>query len=439
MNTPLRFLLLIAIVFTLLPLAWAGADEWPQWRGPGRDGLWHEEGVVERFEGQRLEPRWSAPIGSGYSSPTVAEGRVYVTDRADEGEGDTQIERVHCFDRKTGEKLWTHRYECEYGEIGYQAGPRAAVLVEEGRAYSLGASGYLHCFDAETGEVLWERDLKERYAIRMPNWGIASSPLVEGDRLILHIGGENATLVALDKETGEERWTAFDDEATYSAPIVITQGDRRVVACWTADHLVGVDARSGEVLWAHAIERERWPIAIPSPVRYKDFLFLTSIHEGSYLFRAPREEPTAELVWAERGPTSQRTVALHSLLATPLILDGYIYGVGSRGELRCLDLTSGERVWSSEEPVPTARWASMHLVHNTASGRTWIFNERGELIIARLSPDGYEEIDRAKLIEPTRQQLPRRGGVTWSHPAFAHRHVFARNDEKLVCVDLSAE
>src|SRR5690606_30356409 len=155
---------------------------------------WSETGVVERFDKKRLEPAWKVKIGAGYSGPTVADGRVFVTDRQTEPK---QTERVLCFDSKTGAEIWQHEYDCPYS-ISYQAGPRASVTVDDGRAYALGAMGHLHVFDAGTGALLWKKDLNEIYKIRMPIWGIAAAPLIYGDLVILHIGGEDACVVALD-------------------------------------------------------------------------------------------------------------------------------------------------------------------------------------------------------------------------------------------------
>ena len=179
------------------------SDEWPQWRGPNRDGVWQETGVVEKFPSERLKRRWTQPIASGYSGPTVAGGRVYVTDRLVKPE---QLERIHCFDWETGRRLWSHRYRAPYVKVGYTAGPRAAVTIDEGRAFALGAMGHLHCLDAASGKVIWQRDLNSDYKIRMPIWGIASAPIVDGGLLIVQIGGsDGACLVALNKKTGKEK------------------------------------------------------------------------------------------------------------------------------------------------------------------------------------------------------------------------------------------
>ncbi|HXG23499.1 MAG TPA: PQQ-binding-like beta-propeller repeat protein, partial [Chthonomonadales bacterium] len=201
--------------------------DWPQWRGVNRDGVWREQGLIERFAGSEVRIKWRVPISNGYSGPTVADGRVYVTDYVATPKPQ---EQVHCFDWETGRKLWSHTYDVTYGGVGYPNGPRASVTVFDGRAYALGAVGHLSCLEAITGRVLWSKDLDKEYNIRMPEWGIAAAPLIEGDLVIVHIGGSNrACLVAFDKKSGQERWRALEDRASYSAPIVIRQAGKRVL------------------------------------------------------------------------------------------------------------------------------------------------------------------------------------------------------------------
>ena len=259
------FLVLFAVV--LMQAQLVNADEWPQWRGENREGVWNETGIVEKFEGPEIPIRWRVPIGSGYSGPSVAEGRVYVTDRVTKPK---QIERVHCFDWETGESIWSYTYDCVY-KIDYTAGPRATVTVQDGLAYALGAMGHLHCFDAATGEVVWKRDLNAEYNINMPIWGIASAPLVEGDHLIVQIGGTpNACIVAFDRKTGEEKWKALDDNASYSAPVVITQAGERVLVCWTSTNVVALNPQTGTLHWLYTFAAEGVMAAIATPTLYQN-------------------------------------------------------------------------------------------------------------------------------------------------------------------------
>lgn len=433
--------LIPGLMFALtLTISWSATnpaygEDWPQWRGPGRDGKWNETGIVEKFTSKQIPHKWSVPISSGYSGPTVADGRVFVTDRLVEPE---QTERVLCFDEKTGEKLWTYAYPCPYSGIGYQAGPRACVTIDGDKAYALGAMGNLLCLEAASGKVLWQHDTNEEYKIRMPNWGIAAAPLIVGDLIIVQIGGENACLVAFDKNSGAEKWTALSgDRASYAAPIMIEQAGKPVMVCWTGDHVAGLNAATGEVYWQYPFKPNRMVIAIATPVVEDNRLFVTSFYDGSLMLRLAENDLAVEKVWRRQGKDERNTDALHSIMSTPLLEGDYVYGVDSYGELRCLDANNGDRLWESKKATPPNRWSNIHMVEQ--GDRIWMFNEAGELVICRLTPQGFDEISRAKLIDPTLEQLRRRDGVCWAHPAFANKHVFIRNDKELICASLAAE
>jgi outer membrane protein assembly factor BamB len=305
-------------------------------------------------------------------------------------------------------------------------------VINEGKAYSLGTMGNLFCFNATNGDVLWQRDLNKEYEIRMPIWGISATPLITGDKLILQISGSNnACVIALDKNTGKEMWRNLEDIAAYSAPIIIEKNGKRVVVVWTEDSLTGLNPETGEVYW-----RFPWKtgsgMSISTPVLFNDYIFVSAFYSGSLLVKLGNNYTSAEKVWQREGESERKTDALHCVMNTPVIIDNFIYGVDSYGELRCLELATGDRVWEDLTAVNKNRWANIHFVQN--GNKTWMFNEHGELIISELSPKGFMEISRTKIIEPTKEQLPR--GVTWSHPAFANKHVFIRNDRELVCIDL---
>jgi outer membrane protein assembly factor BamB len=405
------------------------ADQWPQWRGPGRDGVWNEKGIIQKFDKPRLEVKWQAKISNGYSGPTVADSRVYITDRITKP---SQMERVHCFDAITGNQIWLRSYECKYTSIGYPDGPRGSVTIDSKRAYSLGTMGHLFCFDAATGDIIWKKDLNEEYKIKMPTWGIATSPLIEDDLVIVQIGGKDACLVAFDKATGVEKWKALGDQTAYCSPIIIEQGGRRVLISWLFKRVVGLDPLSGNIYWEYPFGAE---MGIASPIVQDDYLFLSSFFDGCVLLKLKQDQPGAELVWKRAGENEKKTDGLHCCISTPLMQGNYIYGVDSYGELRCLDRQNGDRIWESLEAVPKERWANIHMVKN--DDKIWMFNEKGELIISMLSPEGFKEISRTKIIDPTEGQLDSRGGVCWSHPAFAYKHIYARNDNELICVNLA--
>ncbi|MEC7564745.1 MAG: PQQ-binding-like beta-propeller repeat protein [Planctomycetota bacterium] len=408
------------------------ADDWHQWRGPTRDGVWHETGLIQKFESDQIPLKWKVKIGSGYSAPTVADGRVYVSDRIAE----PQQERVLCFNEKDGELIWSHTYPCEY-KIGYTAGPRAAITIVDGRAFALGAMGHFHCFDAVNGDLLWHHDLNSKYNIVMPIWGIAGAPLVVGNTVIVQLGGKDACVVGFHTETGKPRWTALAERACYASPLLVKQAGKDVVVVWTGDSISGLNPLTGKLFWRHPFPPSRMPIGVATPVFSRNQLFVTSFYDGCLLLDLKQQEMRVEQVWRQTGPDEKNTKGIHSIISTPIILGEHIYGVDSYGELRCLDRKTGLRVWENKTATPTARWSTVHFVQNGKN--VWMFNERGELIISQLSEKGMVEISRAKLIAPTLEQLRRREGVCWAHPAYANKHVFARSDEYLVCASLAAD
>ncbi len=419
------------------------AEDWPQWRGENRDGVWSEKGLIKEFDSDEIEVRWRQPIGEGYSGPTVADGRVFVMDRLIERQkGPENVERILCFDSKSGIPIWNFEYECEY-TIRYPSGPRASVSIDDNRAYALGAMGHIHCLDAGTGTLLWKRDLNRELSIstelrdtnRMPTWGIAASPLVYDDLVILHVGGsDGACVIALDKKSGEEEWRALDDRAQYSAPVLTRQAGKDVLICWTGDNVVGLDPSKGKVYWKVPMTPMKGPIGVASPVINNDTVFVTSFYDGAMMLQLLPDALQVRTIWQARGKNELETKAIQSIISTPLVKDGYIYGVDSHGEFRCLDAKTGERIWEDGTAVPHGRWGTIHFVQNGET--TWMFNETGELIIAKLSPKGFQEVSRARLIKPSNRQARRRNGVCWAHPAFAEKSIFARNDKELVCASL---
>ncbi|MBM4002599.1 MAG: dehydrogenase [Planctomycetes bacterium] len=434
----MRFLRLATFLFATtigtLTRAPAAGNDWPQWRGPRRDGTWTESGIVESFSSPKIPWKWSVPVGPGYSGPSVAAGRVVITDRPKDT--DPSVERVLCFDAETGKELWNFAYPCEYQKIGYTAGPRANATLDGGFVFALGAMGHMHCLELQSGRVVWQRDLNRDYQIEMPIWGIAAAPLIVDSTVILHIGGsQGACVVGLDRHNGKEKWRSLNDRGQYSSPIVVEQAGENVVVCWTGDSVAGLRAADGSPLWRYEFKPRKMPIGVATPIVDKGRLFVTSFYDGSLLLNLNRNSAAVERAWQRCGASETQTDALQSIISTPLFIDDHIYGVDSYGELRCLDARTGERVWEDLRATPKARWSTIHFVRN--ADNVWMFNERGELIISRLSPKGFQEISRAQLIAPTREQLNQRNGVCWSHPAFAGRHIFIRNDETMVCASLA--
>lgn len=414
-------------------LVWAvigNAEDWSQWRGTNRDGVVATDvPLMETLPTNQLPLTWSVPVGPGYTGPTVVGDRVYLMDRQSEGDSDSR-ERVLCMDTATGEIVWTHEYDAPY-TIQYTAGPRAAVTIHDGRAIAVGAMGHLHCMNAATGEVLWKHDFETEYNAKLPIWGISGAPLVTNG-LVIQIGGgaNGACVVAFDLETGQERWRSLDDPAGYSAPIVIRQGDQDVVVCWTGASVSGLDPQSGKIFWRVDMPSRNMPIGVPTPITDGKHVFVTSFYDGSMMIQLDPEKPAARKLWHRVGVDEINTDALQSIISTPLFKGDYIYGVDSYGELRCLKKSNGDRVWEDRTAVPRNRWATIHIMKH--GDDEIMLNDQGELIFATLSPEGYTEHSRTQLLAPTRRQLPRRKGVTWSHPAIADGYIYARSDEELV-------
>lgn len=440
------FRIFAACVIATLTTQTTHADDWPQWLGPQRDAVWREDGLLEKFPQNGPKVRWRVPIGAGYSGPAVSSGRVFVMDRQ-VGENASKPdnafargripgkERVLCLNEADGKLIWAHEYDCPY-TVSYPAGPRTTPLISDGKVYTLGAEGNLFCLDASTGREIWARDFRKEFSIQTPMWGFAGHPLLDGNKLICLAGGNGSVAVAFDKENGKELWRALSArEPGYAPPMIYDAGGKRQLIIWHPEALSSIDPETGAVYWTERVEA-RSGLSVAMPRKLGDLLFVTSFYNGSLMMRFDPGKPAATRVWASKKVSEKDTDDLHTIMSTPFLADGHIYGVCSYGQLRCLKAETGERVWetfaATTEGQPI-RWANAFLVKQ--GGRFFLFNEKGDLIIAKLTPAGYEEISRAHLLAPTNRDPGR--AVVWSHPAFANRSVYARNDEEMVCVSLA--
>ena len=233
------------------------------------------------------------------------------------------------------------------------------------------------------------------------------------------------------------RWKALEDRASYSAPILIQQAGHDVIVVWTGDSVTGLNPEDGSSMWRFDFPPNQMVIGTATPVVDHDRLVVSSFYDGTLMLKLAPNRLAVEKMWLRRGISERETDALHSMISTPILSGDELYGVDSYGELRCLDAPTGDRIWEDQTATPRSRWSTIHMVRN--GHQVWMLNERGQLIIAKLSRDGFHELSRAQLIQPTLEQLRQRNGVCWAHPAFAYRHVFARNDEELVCASLEAD
>ena len=416
-------------------------DDWPEWRGKGRLGVWNESGVLQSFPNSGLRIEWRVPIHAGFSGPAVSGGHIYLTDfsAASQLKG---RERALCLEESTGKILWTREWDVNYVGLmdTYATGPRATPTVDGDRVYVLGATGLLYCLDSQTGEIRWRKDYVKEYGATLPTWGFTSAPLVDGERLICLVGGErNAKVVAFDKITGKEIWRALasDSEPGYCQPVIVEHGTVKQLIMWHPLAVTSLDPVSGKVYWEQPFKIEAG-LAVATPVWNRSLLLVSSFYNGSMMLALSDDKPGAQMLWKGRSKSEIDTDGLHALLTTPVIVGDYIYGICSYGQLRCLNARTGERVWESLELTKEkARWASGFIVRH--DDHFFITNDHGDLIIAKLTPDGYHEISRTKLIKPTSNPGNRReiGTVNWSHPAYANRHIVARNDEEIVRASLA--
>jgi outer membrane protein assembly factor BamB len=417
----------VGLTLSLLWSAALRAEDWPQWRGLNRDGVCGETGLLESFPAEGLQVRWRVPVGWGFSSPVVAEGRVYLADS--ELAKPRAKERLHCFDETTGKALWTHSYDVAYPDWAFdpaqQIGPVATPIVHNGKLYTVGRLGHLLCVDGRTGEVRWQRNLEKDYQVAFAPG--TPSPLIEGELLILFIGGKPGTcVVAFQKDTGKEVWKALDDSLTYSSPIVITSGGKRQLIVWTQESVTSLDPALGNTYWRQRLLTSG-EYAVSTPVFHKDRLLV-----GGLMFQLDPDKPAARVLWPDSKAPSRRIL---SHTSTALFRGDHVFSAKSSGELVCLEASTGKLVWQTTKVTDLKNGASIHLTANGDS--VLLYTDRGELIRARLTAEGYKEISRVAVLEPTFPFGGRK--VAWPPPGYANRHIFVRNSKELICASLAVK
>jgi outer membrane protein assembly factor BamB len=422
-------------------ISYSHADDWPQWMGPKRDNVWRETGLLEEFPHSGPPVVWRIPIAGGYAGPAVAGGKLYVTDYAtnenvrvdnfDRNEF-TGSERVLCLNEATGEEIWRYEYPVKY-TISYPAGPRCTPIVHEGNVYTLGAEGHLFCFDANTGSIVWQKNLPRDYKTKTATWGYAGHPLIDGEKLICVAGGEGSHAVAFNKDSGREIWrTLTSKEQGYSPPTIINAGGKRQLILVRIDAVTSVNPETGREYWSVPYEATSGSI-IMSPVVSGDYLFVGGFSNKNLLVKLDGQLPAAEIVWRDKPQHG-----ISPINVQPFVNEGVMYGFDANGRLYAIELPSGKRLWDTTKPVSErpANSGTAFIVRQGESGnRYWLFNDSGDIIIANLTPKGYEEIDRANVIEPTNFAFGRE--VVWCMPAFANKRMYVRNDKEIIAVDLA--
>src|SRR5216683_566136 len=398
----------VAWIAAFLTIAGVGirADDWPEIRGKGRLGVWNETGILEKFPAGGLKVLWRTPVGAGYTGPSVANGRVFLMDYR-ETQRLRGIERALALDEKTGKILWTQEWPANYGGISWPVGPRATPTVDGDRVYVVGADGKMFCLNVKDGSIIWKKDYAADYKADHRtwafDWGFSSSPLVDGERLICLAGGARQLII------------------------------------WYPGAVASLDPVTGKILWQQPY-KVGGSMTVALPVQHGSELFLTTFYDGPLMLTLDDKKPAASVLWKGKSDSEILTDGLHAVLTTPVMIGEYIYGICSYGQFRCLRAKTGERVWETQAVTKErARWASGHMVLH--GDRLFINNDRGELIIVEPRPDGYNEISRTFLIKPTSPPENRREliNVNWSHPAYANKHIYARNDEEIICASLAAD
>ena len=416
------------------------ADDWPEYRGSGRRGVWNETGILEQFPKDGLKVVWRAPVKNGYAGPAVAGGRVFLSDFV-RSVGPRGIDRMMGFDQQTGKLLWKQEWEVNYRSAGFENGPHATPTADGDRVYVVGATGVLLALNATNGQILWRKDYVQDYRADLGQFGVSSAPVVDGDRLIALIGGPpDAKVVAFDKKTGKELWRAGQVTAAVGAsqPMIIEAGGARQLIIWDAKAITSLNPVTGALYWEQPYPgTSEMNIAM---AHSGSRLLVSTMYEGPLMLELDANKPASRVLWRGNSSSEINTDKLHAIQTAPIIQGDYIYGICVYGQLRGLDARTGERLWESQAvTVERARWASAQLVQH--GDRTFITNDRGELILARLTPTGYQEISRTTLLKPTTDPKNRRklGAVNWVAPAYSSRHIYLRNDEELIAVSLAKD
>jgi outer membrane protein assembly factor BamB len=396
-----RFLQL-AVVFGLASGTGALASDWPQWRGPERNGTSPEDGWSHSWPGGEPRLAWKAEIGRGLASIAVSGGAAYTLGH----QGGSNV--VWCLDAEDGGVRWTFRYPEALMDWQFEGGPCSTPLVSGGRVYAVGRSATVHCLDAATGRPVWEANLKTLTGLKPGNWGVNGSPLLAGGHLVLNFGTAG---IALDPLDGRQRWLTGPDENTYTSPIPGRWKGREALFVAGSERLAIVDPGEGQIRWSRPFHVS---FKAGDPVRTPGGVFFPSVESGGAYVRLP-EDGEPELAWTQ--------ASLGAITGTPVLVGRHLYGVlgsnNGKGALTCFEPETGKVLWSRSG----FGWGSLL----AAGDRLLVLSEKGEVSVVRASPEKAVVLGRFQAL----------GGKCWSAPAFSEGHLFLRNAQgRLAAFDL---
>jgi outer membrane protein assembly factor BamB len=407
---------------TLAGLAVASAEDWPQWRGPQRTGVSHETGLLKEWPQPGPPLEWlKHEIGSGYAAPVVVGERIYIL--ANEGLDD---EYVQALSTRDGARLWRTRL----GKVGNPnqqpkfPGARSTPTVDGQWIYALGSDGDLACVEAAAGEIRWRKNLRADFGGKPGTWAYAESPLIDGDALICAPGGAEATVVALNKRTGDELWRAAlpeADEAAYASAIVVNAGGRKQYVQMLQKGLVGLEAQTGKILWRYGETVSKYNANIPTPVAYEDLIYSAGAGTGGGVVQLTAKDGSVGVAPVYSSPK------LPTAIGGAVLVGQHLYGTTGQAML-CVEFASGTVKWEER-----ALGAGALLY---ADGRLYLHAESGEVGLIEVNPEGYVERGRFR---PTGG--PERLGPmekAWAYPVLAQGRLYIRDHGSLWCYDVRA-
>lgn len=388
----------IAVVLSLCGTA--HAVDWPHWRGPNYNGISDETGWNAKWPGGGPKVLWTADIGIGFSAVVVSDGKAYTMGNADDKD------TVFCFNAETGKKVWTYSYPEKLDPKYYEGGTLASPTVADGKLYTISKYGKAFCLDAGSGKVIWKTDLLKNMGFKRTTWGFSGSPFISGDLVIFNVGSKG---VALDKTNGKLVWENGKGAGGYATLVPYKLGGRKCLALFGSQGLVGLDAAKGEELWNFEW-KTKYDVNAADPIIVGDRIFISSGYgTGCALLKISADRATQ--VWRNTNMGNKMNGCVH--------WQGHIYGVSENGNLKCLDIKTGDEVWSQ------GGFGSGSL--SMAGGKLLVLGDKGTLVVAPADPGGYEPISSAKILS----------GRCWTVPVLANGRLYTHESKgHMVCLDL---